>query len=100
VTSARRYRKTGLEAEGLRRTRNPFQRGSSSSFARAKAPACIAGEIKFSARRRNMAVANFSVIRIYTPQRYLHADDEQIKNTVEKNGEVTRNRTKTGQWKN
>ena len=40
-----------------------------------------------------MAVANFSVIRIYTPQRYLHADDEQIKNTVEKNVEVTRNRT-------
>ena len=41
-----------------------------------------------------MAVANFSVIRIYTPQRYLHADDEQIKNTVEKNAEVTRNRQK------
>jgi hypothetical protein len=50
--------------------------------------------------RRNMAVVNFSAIRIYTPQRYLHANDEQIKNTVEKNGEVTRNRTKTGQWKN
>ena len=47
-----------------------------------------------------MAVANFSAIRIYMPQRYLHADDEQIKNTVEKNVEVTRNRTKTGQWKN